>query len=325
MRVQKKRLPFATPESSICLDEAQSREHAELKRLLYVALTRSKTHLVFSGAFTKNNRNRDAKPASDTLLTLLSRSMEIDIDSPGGTTDMLTIEEIPTIAASQLYHSGAESEASYALRVAKESSWYQRAAPVITAQAIRRSVTALFPPSVGGEAVALPTLPCDGILDRYGEDERTSFGTLVHTLIEARLNGEQIQVSSPLAERLPSHEWEVVNADAHTLADAFFASHFYHSEVLPYPHASEVSFYRRREVEGRPIVVQGIIDLVVDQKERVLVVDFKSDRYRDENQHRMQLQTYMEAAQRIYGTAVRGCILYLRDPSTYTIGEYSLQ
>ena len=36
--------------------EEQDMEIAELKRLLYVAMTRAETHLILSGAFSKNNR-----------------------------------------------------------------------------------------------------------------------------------------------------------------------------------------------------------------------------------------------------------------------------
>ena len=81
------------------------------------------------------------------------------------------------------------------------------------------------------------------------------------------------------------------------------------------PRHVEVGFFLKRETAGRPVAVEGAIDLVVDQGTGVLVVDFKSDRWWDERAHEGQLRTYMEAAAKIWEKPVTAAVVFVRDCS----------
>ncbi len=74
-----------------------------------------------------------------------------------------------------------------------------------------------------------------------------------------------------------------------------------------------MSFFSRLQHEGRTVVAEGVIDLLVDRGDEILVIDFKSDRFVDEEVHRFQIETYIDAARRLYKKKTGGLIVYLRD------------
>jgi ATP-dependent exoDNAse (exonuclease V) beta subunit len=82
-----------------------------------------------------------------------------------------------------------------------------------------------------------------------------------------------------------------------------------------------VGFFSVVEHEGREVVAEGSIDLLVKRDDHYLVVDFKTDRFRDEEVHRFQVETYMQAMRRIHQCPVKGCVVYLRDVQDIVIWE----
>ncbi len=90
--------------------EEQDMEIAELKRLLYVAMTRAESHLILSGAFSKNNRGGlDPSKKADTLLQMLvGGSLPLDIDNPVYDEGILKVRPIESIPEHYLYSGGRE-------------------------------------------------------------------------------------------------------------------------------------------------------------------------------------------------------------------------
>lgn len=299
-------------------DEELLRERAELKRLLYVALTRSETHLVFSGSFGRNNRSLSDDGQADTLLLMLTESLGIDINEPSGQVGIVRIEAIDSITERHLYSGRGEGEAPLVARLEAARAWYEAPRRTIVPIAIRVGVTTLYPPRPSSDAMQLPHLESDDILARYGEEQVAGFGTLVHTLIEQALvgtDGEELAIPMELSRTLSETECSQLLADGRSLASSFLAGEFFAKEIAPYPRRVEEGFFLRVEGAGRALVVEGAIDLVVDQGDRLLVVDFKSDRYWDEAAHESQVRTYMEAAAKIWGKPVVGAVVFVRDSS----------
>ncbi len=297
-------------------DEELLRQRAELKRLLYVALTRSETHLVFSGAFGRNNRTLSDDGQADTLLLMLTESLGIDINDPKGAAGIVQIDAIDSISEGELYSHRRESEAALAARVEEARAWYGEAREAIGESVARVGVTTLHPSRPSYGASPLPHLESDDILARYGEEQVTGFGTLVHTLVEQAMlstDDRQDVVPRSLTRSLAESELSTLISDGNALVASFLASDFFTAEIAPFRRDVEVGFFLRSEDGGRPIVAEGAIDLVVDQGDRLLVVDFKSDRYWDETAHEGQLRTYMEAAAKIWGKRVIGAVIFVRD------------
>ena len=297
-------------------DEELLRERAELKRLLYVALTRSETHLVFSGSFGRNNRSLSEDGQADTLLLMLTEALGLDIDNPALEAGIVRVLPIESIKEGMLYGLKREGEEAFALRLAQNSGWYDEAREPIATPLLRVGVTTLTPPRLGEGGMLLPALESDSVLAHFGEEQVTGFGTLVHNLLEARLLGSDerdVDVPSSLTESLSNEALTILGRDARTLVDSFIDSDFYRDEIAPYPMEVEVGFFLRVEEGGRALVAEGAIDLVVDQGEGLLVVDFKSDRWWDEEAHEGQLSTYMEAAARLWGKPVVGAVVFVRD------------
>ncbi len=299
-------------------DEELLRERAELKRLLYVALTRSETHLVFSGSFTRNNRSLTKDGQADTLLLMLTEALGLDGDYPELERGIVRVLPIESIKEVMLYGIRREGEEAFALRLAENRRWYERSREAIAVHVNRVGVTTLHPARMGDDGIPLPLLQSDEVLARYGEEQITAFGTLVHSLLEERIMGRsegRIPIPLALARTLTAHELATLQTDARSLVDSFLESEFFLQEIAPHPRHVEVGFFLKREVEWRSIAVEGAIDLVVDQGKGVLVVDFKSDRWWDESAHEGQLRTYMEAAAKIWEKPVTAAVVFVRDSS----------
>ncbi|HZJ88335.1 MAG TPA: UvrD-helicase domain-containing protein [Sphaerochaeta sp.] len=297
-------------------------ERAELKRLLYVALTRSETHLVISGCFNRNNRSLTDQGEANNLLLMLISALGIPVDAPEYATGALQSQRIESVSESLLYRARREHGEQRKRKIEQMRFWYEAAETPIVATAARIAATKLYPAQLLG-GTELPALESDLIIGR-SEAITTGFGTLVHACIEATLTDDLAvieQAKRMLAALVSEAELARLTDDARLLTERFFASEFYRTEIAPYEVTSEVGFFCRVEEGGEDIVVEGVIDLVVDQKERILIVDFKSDSLCNPESHRGQITIYQKAARQLYEKIAAGCILYLRDPTEVEIWE----
>ncbi|MGE4465746.1 3'-5' exonuclease, partial [Sphaerochaeta sp.] len=306
--------------------EEQDMEIAELKRLLYVAMTRAETHLILSGAFTKNNRGLDPSKKADTLLQMLVESLPLDRDNPVYDEGILKVRPIENIPERYLYSGEREDSSQVIARLQIAERWYEQATPAYEGHPIRVATTKLHPLVHGGEGEDLPRYPSDMILDGYAEEQVTGFGTFVHGLCEQMVLGKEVEKLSSLmpdslTRVLKAQELAALQEDALALCRGFLESEWYEKEVKPYPVECEVGFFSAVEQEGKTLVAEGAIDLLVKQNDTYLVIDFKTDRRRDELLHRFQVETYMQAIERIHQCPVRGCVIYLRDPSLVLVWE----
>lgn len=291
---------------------------AELKRLLYVALTRARTHVVFSGCFTRQNRTPAEDGGASTLLLMLTQALGVDCDAPFLQQGIVTVQAIPSIPESLLYDQLEEPEQAFRERIESASSWYDVKQRPYELRPIRYAVTALHEMVYAQEAKALPSLACDSFLE---ESLAADFGTFVHRLCEQRVLGREVDPAALLPPSLEGAAAKQVIADALSLCDGFVASPWYKREVEPYPVSCEVGFFSLVEHEGRAVAAEGSVDLLVKQEDHYLVVDFKTDRFRDEAVYRFQVETYMQAMARIYQCPVKGCVVYLRDVRDIVVWE----
>ncbi|MFP4705189.1 MAG: UvrD-helicase domain-containing protein, partial [Spirochaetaceae bacterium] len=272
--------------------ENDARELAELKRLLYVALTRAESHLLVTGVFHEKNRNR-----SDHLLNQLIGAAGLDPDAPAGRTRVgeaaVETELIPDVPRSATFRPatarrGTDPEAVLA---------GYRGAPLIERSAPRREVTVtelaerlegggapaadLRRPSPEQQWVELPAVACEELLQE--QDLFDFFGSLTHHLIELMLqSGQQVSAGAPVTPPSPeirelpaglrreAHRRRLGEEDYRRLLECagepaarFLASSFA-SRLVSMRIETEVPFVLHRSVAGRDLLVRGQIDVLAE-------------------------------------------------------------
>ncbi|MGH0052994.1 MAG: PD-(D/E)XK nuclease family protein, partial [Sphaerochaetaceae bacterium] len=275
---------------------------------------------------SKNNRGLDASKKPDTLLQMLTDSLHLDIENPLYTEGILQVKPIESIPEYYLYSGEKEEKEVVEARLKTAGQWYDQASAVYQGRPLRVATTKLHPLSSVVSGELLPACSSDAILNEYTEEQITGFGTFVHALCEHRIMDQEPEdlssfMPDSLLKVMKAQELVILEKDAMAFCDGFMESELYKREVEPYSRECEVGFFSAVEYEGRPIVAEGAIDLLVKQDDGYLVIDFKTDKRRDETIHRFQLETYMQAMKRIHQCQVRGCVVYLRDPAQVIMRE----
>ena len=76
---------------------------------------------------------------------------------------------------------------------------------------------------------------------------------------------------------------------------------------------SEVAFLLNIGDLEKPLYINGQIDLLLEKKDKVVIIDFKTDRYRTPEEYAVQLALYRQAAEEIYKKPAISYLFYLRD------------
>jgi ATP-dependent helicase/nuclease subunit A len=326
-------------------DTVMDEDLAETVRLFYVACTRAVSRLYLCA---KAPHNEDKKGKSFRGLFLRAwPGIETDTDAatvsdkPGRVLpEWLILEPIPgrTVADySRLVGSGstkpdtAVAAASFLAKAAAPALATRRARWAVTAAAetlaastehSTASTEALSPPAAGSdhqdEAMGQATE------EGFGED---SFGTLCHELTESLLlhpgmEPEAGSGSTRKLSRLSATTRAAILAEALSLARGFVGSPrglaaAAARDALTAGQAGavfslEYGFTWQGQAGGRPVFLNGSMDLVYGDARGVCVVDFKTDRVIKPERHAFQLGVYRESARSIFGVPAQAILYYLR-------------
>ena len=324
-----------------CRDEELSMARAELRRLLYVAMTRSEKKLVVTATLGKGIAVEDGDDAETALtpratLELLSHKKDkrkgvreksfLDLLLPALLEDTATGVAVSTVPPmTDAAPSRAESARARHSRTAT-----RRDRPVGEANPFERIPLAEYPcgprrrysasslaeelaEGDGADAGAFAGTSRGRAENRADREDplnaalaeagvsATEFGTLVHAYVEARFGGRE-------PPRVP-----------HSLAGAVaeMANRFLESRLgtlarsAPW-RATEYAFLTEYRHEGRTIVVSGQVDLAFESGGTVYVVDYKTDRLEEPERHAPQLSIYRKALADLRGKPVETWLFYLR-------------
>ncbi len=310
-------------------EEERNKKEAELRRLLYVALTRAETALFISGKIRKEldpecdvstpegirtlldeleaeKVEKASKPGKrrsyasflDLLLPAISRSQ----------TDDLTITVIGTetdTAGKRAGHAAPGSGAS--------EQDYSRLAGIPVSQYARMEQTrfpatalhALLQAPLAEPPATPPAAPPrdKDTLDRLLDTEHLSaaeFGTIAHRAIESRFTGIPAAIPAGVA------------ATVEKMVSTFFSSSLGTMAQKSRWREAEYSFITRIHVEGNNLVVSGQADLVFEHEGTIHIVDYKTDARENPENHRIQLEIYRKAMGDILKKPVKTWIYYLR-------------
>ncbi len=348
-RHNKSPLPRAGKSVNLLFEEAKdveaAEETAESKRLLYVACTRAKDHL-FVTASHKSDEPAEGSHyklfesavlegnLSDTVtlraLDDVPESAIIQSGSDQISVDMAQVVEryqnlptprveagVPEVAVTTL--AASYNAMRWAPRWAAEEAGPDQAGDGGTPQASGNpGIAGGHGPGAGDKTAG--ALDIEDLLTTMGLENY--FGTLCHRLIEHRLRtGNFSAFVDPPVDRLdlaPDTVARLVHT-ARELAQTLFSRAEMQALVAPENPAehdgaaktveSEVPFLMRFADKA---LVRGTIDLLVTQKDRSIVVDFKTDKHEAPEHHAAQLAFYRLAARSLAGHDVVTYLAYVR-------------
>ena len=128
----------------------------------------------------------------------------------------------------------------------------------------------------------------------------SDFGTIAHRAIEAEFTG------------LPLTLPDDIRGAANEMKERFFASPLGARARAAAWRQNEYGFLTRFEAAGQTLSVSGQMDLVFEEDDRVVVVDYKTDRREIAGEHADQLAVYRKAARDLRGKPAETWIFYLR-------------
>ncbi len=279
-------------------EEEESREIAESKRLLYVALTRAKSHLIISGA-----HNRQNQKTLKAHLNMILDGLELD-----------SIKIIEDLTEEEL----AGHRSRYDESRTQEAFDLYRKAEVIRREYGKNdfSVTELSALLVksreegAGKAVTLPALPVDKTLK--GKNLENNFGSLTHLVIARKLQDltPPVQDSDWLKLDIPEAYREPLLESALKLAETFFSSPLGRLALGADRLETEYPFLYLRESKNGRRYISGRIDLTFENEDRLTLIDFKTDLVYRDDAYTIQLWLYRRALEELTNKEI-SCYLFL--------------
>ena len=304
-------------------DLDKQKEIAEMIRVFYVAATRAQQHLVFSGAPKETDITQDkldrGPSGSTSLMQMFACSTGMHADK-----ESLELIDVPSWVELRTFERIREEDTYSTSRmdrrnIEKFKPWYESAKQ----DNFDWSEKSVAVTSLGEQdhenrrGKILKSLDSDAFIQEKGL--QTEFGTYVHALIEDEINNTQTKLELP--QDLTESQASQFTKDAKVLKDAFVNSKLYKELINGgYNLYSERSF----RLYDNGMLLKGTIDLLAVNEQRAMIVDFKTDIIRDEEEHEIQLETYSKAVFSLYpDREVTSAVFYLRDPDNVLVRKRS--
>ncbi len=286
------------------------------------------------------------------FLPMLFRALQIPIDEiPAQTQSLFEIEMIPNVKEKDLeeeVETGTptafipeivqalyEKEPFFRKMDQREYSvtgWVEQ-----MNQLNQAAFVAAHPKDSGGRAsVSAQVSPASGLsaeVDALFRGDDTSsleeyFGSLCHGAIENRIMQDGLDRLEFLKSHCPLEDaYPILEKEAYRLADQFLESEAARALLEErngkLKREVEVPFLLKAEDENGPLWIHGRMDLVLVGMDRVRVLDFKTDRYIQPEQHAAQLSLYRQAALEIWKLPVETYLVYLRFGEIIPVPEES--
>ncbi|MDR1505499.1 MAG: UvrD-helicase domain-containing protein [Treponema sp.] len=305
-------------------EEENRKRTAELRRLLYVAMTRAECVLYVTSSLPaqKDSEKQAEVSQADTMPSIQKRLSALCDSSlkpnsflnllipilTGRETQSFTLEPI----LNRIEKESDEEKNSLRKAAAGAAGFYEKTpvpeseapyAAVIPASELHLpySPPRQFSGETGDEA------GIDRLLETAGLGSEV-FGTIVHGFIEARFKNLPQKIPSRILAGIRENQAESINEKARELADTFFTS--------PLGLKSAASAFREIEfpilTAAGDSIVSGKIDLLFEQEDELYIVDFKTDKNVEPLKHAGQLALYRRAVLDIYGKPVRCWLFFVR-------------
>ncbi len=278
-------------------EDADLQEAAELKRLLYVAFTRAEQHLIMLG-YEPGRKSR-----IPSLLDLIRKGL--------GTEDSPLIVPFHPATQTMLKKQGGGKRTlasrNYLQFLGTEDFTMPSGREATSATRLNFAAAEILGHT---EGEPLPPLSVDDLI----RDGAERFGTLVHRALELLAISED---TSSLPNLFPEHSMENqlrIITSARSIAADFWNSD-QRKALIPdgIRVYAETPFTLGMKTGSAVRAVDGIIDLHCILADRIVCLDFKTNRTIIPGEYDMQMYIYRKALQAIYGKPVRTYLIYLRN------------
>lgn len=323
-------------------EEEKSKAQAEIRRLLYVAMTRAETRLILSGTFAAGADPADKERTGAELREVIAGWLDkkdtragaegkvpakrsfFDFILPALAADAIpgvTLAEILPRLRSATERAGQSPRAS---RPASETvnALYEAAPLARYLPSVRRRYTATALHDLGKAGPAPAGTSAHGVTPN-GAGNATpdaldlllkktgigaaDFGTWAHAAIEARFTGFPAFIPA-----------EIVSVTAE-MADRFMESPLGIGATGASWRRNEYGLVTRCEYNGTMLTVSGQIDLIFETDTMVYVVDFKTDKIENPAIHAEQMAVYRKAAGDLRKKPVETWLFYLRTGNSFRL------
>ena len=156
------------------------------------------------------------------------------------------------------------------------------------------------------------------------EELEKAFGTLCHLVISQKIldTYDASGFPSGLLEKFPTAALPAILRTAENLADGFLKSP---QALLPIKTArsveSEVQFLYSPDLKGQQVYIRGIIDLLLEIDDRMLIYDFKTNAVVKSGEYFNQLNIYRAAVKEWTDKKTECYLVYLRDGDIIEVPE----
>jgi ATP-dependent helicase/nuclease subunit A len=336
-------------------EEEERKRIAELRRLLYVAMNMAESCLFLTASLDFPAAGEEAEDSGSpdgeyTIEAVMEGLVRLkakirDRGTAASFTDLLipamvsdagekppfSIEIIPVLSREELKSltAGLSSNKSGAntMRDAAEAavSFYAGAElittppPALTVIPASGLRSAEADSSSAGDNAA-PGSRVDRILEWAGL-EAADFGTIVHGFLEDRFRGVEPRIPPRIQARLEDSDLAFIHEAAENMARGFLDSGIGKLSLKAAYRESEFPIITLAETGAEKIHITGQIDLLFEWEGIMHIVDFKTDRVEQPEQHYAQLAVYQRAVSDIFEKPVRSWLFYLRNSNTVEVTE----
>ncbi|MDR2759543.1 MAG: UvrD-helicase domain-containing protein [Spirochaetaceae bacterium] len=319
-------------------EEEAAKSIAELRRLLYVSMTRAENALFLTaslpGRTAKEKQDFDPEDGEYTPKSLKERLFQLYLNRENKAAASFLDLLLPVLISPE--------DPPFSIRpipvVSREELWKlsrgsgkttPRQAPSLSMEEAAAAAGAFY---AGAELIAAPVparslIPASSLhypdTDQAGEAEDdlsrllkrvnldpNDFGSLVHDFVEARFTGRK--PSLRLIAGLDEKNSNLIQAAARDMEDRFFASDLGQQSLRAEYWETEFPIITFSKAAEKTFTITGQIDLLFEWEGVIHVVDFKTDRIEAPDRHRGQLTAYARAAGDIFDKPIRSWLFFFR-------------
>lgn len=308
-------------------DDDIEKTEAELRRLLYVAMTRAETRVIITGCLNTPNAAptvaREGKDLTEELNQWLEKKQNsndektkkgkivvkksfFDLLIPAfcaKTIDTIFLKEVLPYTINHRYKNENLLQKQIPFEIAQKDTLYKNALCTEIQSPFKNKISAtglkevIVHKIIHSDPIASKTFIAEqtdktkiDLLLKKLDLDASSFGTIVHKHIESRLTNNKFKIQNELLEIV------------HSMGNAFFDSPLGKLVVKSDWYKSEFSFITKYKVQDRELLVTGQMDLLFEHANTIYIVDYKTDKIEDPLIHKDQLSVYQKAASDLYPT-----------------------
>jgi ATP-dependent helicase/nuclease subunit A len=293
-------------------DDENQKQRAELRRLLYVGMTRAREELYFTATDAQKDDGAPAPGAEKSFLDLLRPAL---MEKDAGGAGLFDVAALPAMKRADtagkeagdaagrpknITEAIARAEALYAGRPAHTPN----ESDIIMQNASALDEAAGLPAGGAGDAL-------DALLKKAGLEAR-EFGSIVHAFIQDHYDGRAGRIPPKLDARLDADMRALITTEADAMRARWTASWLGRLAGDARFREAEFPVLTFVREAGRRVVVNGVLDLLFEADGVMYIIDFKSGRLESTSHYAAQLAVYRRAVEDIYRKPVRTFLYYLR-------------